>query len=223
MQLKQTEPRESVLVGRKWGAFRVVASLAFSVAACSGGGTTAGGSLLDAQHDASLLPSGGSAAGAAAGSGGTAGSGGVGSGGTPTASGGATGGAPAGSGGSQGGGPPGGTGGTSTVEACDSAAPAASTCLQEGSRCDTTDSGTCCRCVSFEAPSCGLQWECAIPGNNASECPSAAPSVGADCTPVNLTCQYCSPTGPTHLRCNRLQVGSDEGTWGLVPGLSCEG
>jgi hypothetical protein len=101
--------------------------------------------------------------------------------------------------------------------ACDPSTTSASRCPTAGGVCTGTD--LCCRCVDFpQTPACGTQWSCALPKNNAAECPAQAPAAGSSCTALKVTCQYCTASGPSFLRCSGADGG---GAWSEVTGLSC--
>jgi hypothetical protein len=100
---------------------------------------------------------------------------------------------------------------------CEPGTSSTGTCQTLASVCTSTDS--CCKCIDFpQAPSCGLQWSCALPNDNSPDCPTDAPSEGSGCTALKITCQYCTTRGPRHMRCS----GADaSGAWSEVAGLSC--
>jgi hypothetical protein len=103
--------------------------------------------------------------------------------------------------------------------ACSPGVTSTSRCQTAGSVCTAPD--ICCRCLDFpQTPSCGLQWACAVPTNNAAACPPDAPSEGSACSALKMTCQYCAQDGPEYWTCNSAD-GS--GMWTQVPALSCNG
>jgi hypothetical protein len=101
--------------------------------------------------------------------------------------------------------------------ACEPGTASTAHCGAVGILCTGTD--LCCRCIDFpQTPSCGMQWSCALPKNNAADCPSEAPAEGSSCTALKVTCQYCTTAGPQFVRC----TGADaSGAWSEVTGLTC--
>jgi len=234
---------------RAWASLSA-AALALSLAACSGagrpligpdgGGTTGGsgtaggsgggGGPSTGGHGGDGTGGGGGAstggrggaAGTGAGGASTGGRGGAGTG-TGGASAGGRGGAGTGTGGASGsaGASGGGSGGSGTgggASACPSGTTSSDRCPTADAVC--TSAGLCCKCIAFTAASCGLQWGCSVPANNAADCPATAPASGAACPTAKRTCQYCADSGPVQLRCTQ---DADAGTahWAEAPLLTC--
>jgi hypothetical protein len=174
---------------------------------CSSSGETTGG---------------GSTGGSAGASSGGASSGGASSGGTSSGGTGSGGGSMGGKGGASGSGTAGDSAGGAAASGtpCPDGTTVGDSCEAVDATC--TGAQHCCRCASFpNAPSCGLQWDCATPSNSAADCPEEAPNDGDPCDTLNLSCQYCPSTGPRFLSCGRETAGSDVGIWSESVGLSC--
>lgn len=122
-----------------------------------------------------------------------------------------------------------GAGGVPTAEGGNANAVPGEPCaegVQSTSSCETVDGVcalnevSCCQCIQLASASCGKQWACAMPANNAAACPSTAPRTGAECPMAKLNCQYCAASGPLQLRCTKSS-GAAAPTWQDAPLLSC--
>jgi hypothetical protein len=107
------------------------------------------------------------------------------------------------------------------------AAGAPGTCALVGKKCD--DAGqvcasaeTCCNCIGFPgAPSCGFLWSCAVPKENAVDCPATPPAVRTACSTARVGCQYCGANGPSFWQCSKTSDPSAPLVWLEMAGTSC--
>lgn len=97
---------------------------------------------------------------------------------------------------------------------------------KSGNECSAVDSvcasaEACCDCIDFPGGGCGHLWSCAVPKNNAVDCPATAPALGSACPTLKLSCQYCGANGPELRTCSNAPDRSAPPEWSEFMGIQC--